>query len=155
LKTVVLGIGNLLLGDEGAGIHALRLLESHWEHNKAPVEFIDGGTLSFTLAEIIQDADNLIIIDAAELNDEPGRVMVYENEGMDDFVSNGKCSSVHEVSISELMDIARLTGNLPTRRALVGIQPRDIDWSETPSPPVARGIQQACEHAVTLLEAWH
>jgi hydrogenase maturation protease len=155
LKTVVLGIGNMLLGDEGAGIHALKLLESHWDHNRAPVEFVDGGTLSFTLAEIIQDADNLIIIDAAELNDAPGRVMVYENEGMDDFVSNGKCSSVHEVSISELMDIARLTGNLPKRRALVGIQPRDIDWSETPSPPVAQGIQQACKYVATLLEAWH
>jgi hydrogenase maturation protease len=152
---VVLGIGNMLLGDEGAGIHALKLLESHWDHSKAPVEFIDGGTLSFTLAEIIQDADNLIIIDAAELNDEPGRVLVYENKSMDEFVSNGKCSSVHEVSIAELMDIARLTDSLPKRRALVGIQPRDMDWSETPSPPVARGIEQACAQAATLLEAWH
>lgn len=155
MKTVVLGIGNTLLGDEGAGIHALKLLESRWDQSIAQVDFIDGGTLSFTLTELIQDADNLIIIDAAELSNDPGSVAVYENEAMDDFVTNGKCSSVHEVSISELMDIARLTESLPSRRALIGIQPRDVDWSHDPSPPVAKGIDLASQQAATLLEAWH
>lgn len=155
MKTVVLGIGNTLLGDEGAGIHALRQLEHHWDPTRAPVEFIDGGTLSFTLTELIQDADQLIIIDAAELNEAPGSVQTYEDEAMDHFVRSGPCSSVHEVSISELMDIARLTDSLPERRALIGIQPRNVDWSHEPSAPVARGIEQACLRANALLEAWH
>jgi hydrogenase maturation protease len=53
------------------------------------------------------------------------------------------------------MDIARLTDSLPKRRALIGIQPRDVDWSHDPSPPVAEGIHLASQRAVTLLEAWH
>lgn len=154
MKTIVLGLGNTLLGDDGAGIHALKQLADTWSVDQSDVSFVDGGTLSFTLTDVIEGADNLIVIDAAQLNAVPGTVMVFENEAMDDFVTNGKCSSVHEVSLAELLDIARLIDCLPTRRALIGIQPQNIDWAEHPSKLVAQAIPHACQQAKTLLEAW-
>ena len=69
--TLILGIGNTLLSDEGVGVHALRYLAEH--HRLPPqVELLDGGTLSFTLAGPIARADGLIVVDAARLDAEPG-----------------------------------------------------------------------------------
>ena len=70
-KTLVLGLGNTLLGDEGAGVYAIRALQDR-HAGLADVEFLDGGTLSFTLAGPIEEAGNLIVIDAAQLQDRPG-----------------------------------------------------------------------------------
>lgn len=158
MKTIVLGLGNTLLGDDGVGIHALRRVEQDWASGNVPaandVSFVDGGTLSFTLTEILHEADRLIVIDAAQLHAEPGTVRVFENEVMDDYVGRGKYSSVHEVSLAELFDMARLTDSLPAQRALVGIQPRDVDWAEQPSGPVSAAIPLACRQVHQLLETW-
>lgn len=155
MKTLVLGLGNTLLGDDGAGIYAIRQLEQQWPNDDGKVEFVDGGTLSFTLTELIQDADQLIVIDAAQLNEKPGSVHVFEDHDMDQFVRNGKFASVHEVSLAELMDIARLTDRLPARRALIGIQPQLVDWADKPTPEILEGINVACNKTHSLLEAWH
>jgi hydrogenase maturation protease len=159
MKTIVLGLGNTLLGDDGVGIHALRKVKQEWEKDNTDsnvtVSFVDGGTLSFTLTEILHEADNLIVIDAAQLNSDPGTVRIFENEVMDEFVGRGKYSSVHEVSLAELFDMARLIETLPVKRALVGIQPQEVDWAERPSPCVSAAIPLACQQVCSLLEAWH
>ena len=73
-NTLVLGIGNRLLADEGVGVHAVELLAS--EHPDLPgISCIDGGTLSFTLADTIAAHDNLIVVDAARFGGAPGMVV--------------------------------------------------------------------------------
>ena len=152
-KTLVLGIGNALLQDEGAGIHVIRMLAEHTA-GRDDIELMDGGTLSFTLAGAIEEADQLIAIDAAHLGDAPGATRVFEGEQMDAFVGGNRKRSVHEVSLVDLLMIARLADHLPERRALIGIQPKDVDWGEQPSPAVAAAIPLACSHALQLIEAW-
>ncbi|MBT3348342.1 MAG: hydrogenase maturation protease, partial [Thiotrichales bacterium] len=61
-KILVLGLGNTLLGDEGVGVRVVELLKERGEYDN--VEFMDGGTLSFSLAGAIADSDQLIVIDA-------------------------------------------------------------------------------------------
>ena len=153
-KTLILGIGNVLLRDEGAGIHAIRMLAEQVAH-RDDIELMDGGTLSFTLAGAIEDAEQLIVIDAAQYDGEPGTTKVFIGEQMDAFVGGNRKRSVHEVSLIDLLMIARLAGQLPQQRALIGIQPRDIDWGETPTPPVAAAIQEACDQALQLVKEWH
>lgn len=151
--TLVLGIGNLLLTDEGAGIHVLRHLIEHYP-GLPGVEYLDGGTLSFTLAAAIEDADHLIVIDAAQLHAPPGTVRCFEGEIMDRQLGNAKLS-VHEVGLVDLMDIVRLADRLPQRRALVGIQPATIaEWGEHPSPAVAAAVPQAAAEVVRLIDTW-
>jgi len=152
-KTLILGIGNTLLRDEGAGVHAIRMLAEQVA-GRDDIELMDGGTLSFTLAGAIEDAQQLIVIDAAQLGGDPGSTRVFEGEQMDTFVGGERKRSVHEVSLIDLLMIARLAEHLPQRRALIGIQPHDIDWGEQPSASVAAAIPQACNHALQLIEGW-
>jgi hydrogenase maturation protease len=152
-KTLILGIGNSLLRDEGAGVHAVRMLAQQ-TIGRDDIELMDGGTLSFTLAAAIEDADQLIVIDAAQLGGAPGTTQVFEGAAMDSFVGGNRKRSVHEVSLVDLLMIARLADHLPQRRALIGIQPQELDWGEQPSAAVAAAIPQACNHALQLVDAW-
>ncbi len=151
--TLVLGVGNILLNDEGAGIHVIHYLRR--QHLLLPgVTCLDGGTLSFTLANSIAESDNLIVVDAAELAAEPGTVRTFLNAAMDRMLGTGR-RSAHAVSLKDLLDIARLTGSLPLRRALVGIQPQAFGWGEQLSQAVAYAIPQAAQQVLVLIRSWH
>ena len=152
-KTLILGIGNTLLSDEGIGIHVLNHLQQNTTLN-GNVEYMDGGTLSFTLADPIQQCDQLIVVDASELGQQPGFVQVFENADMDHFVTSGNKKSVHEVGLADVMSISLLSDSLPAKRALVGIQPQTIDWGDDPTPAVQQAIPEACKQIEALVERW-
>ncbi len=151
--TLILGVGNTLLTDEGAGIHALNHLELLYPDSPY-LTFLDGGTLSFTLAAYIEECNNLIVFDAAELNQPAGSVRAFVGAEMDEFLGRSR-RSAHEVALLDLIDIARLTGHLPKHRALIGIQPESIKWGTEPSDVVRAGIDKARDEAVSLIEQWH
>jgi hydrogenase maturation protease len=150
--TLILGIGNTLLTDEGAGIHALNYLQSEYSHIPN-LTFIDGGTLSFTLAVWIEDCTNLIVFDATELHQPAGTVNVFVGEAMDKFLGTTK-RSAHEVGLIDLMDIARLTDHLPQNRALIGIQPDKMNWGMKPTVSVQNALDEAINEAVKLITKW-
>jgi hydrogenase maturation protease len=149
---LILGIGNTLLSDEGAGVHALEYLRTRYPGIPG-VHYLDGGTLSFTLAGEIEDADNLIVIDAAQLEAPPGTVRCMTGKDMDRFLGQGK-RSVHEVGLLDLMDIARLTDAFPRHHALIGIQPDTFGWGEAPSPSVSEAFPEVAVQALGLIEQW-
>jgi hydrogenase maturation protease len=151
-NTLILGIGNTLLSDEGVGIHMLDYMRRHYPE-LAGVEYLDGGTLSFTLAAWIEEADNLIVVDAAELDSIPGTVRVFPGEEMDRFAGKTK-RSVHEVSLGDLLAIAHLTDALPAKRALVAIQPEEIDWGQCLSNRVKQALPVAGRSISDLLQQW-
>jgi len=151
-NTLILGIGNTLLSDEGAGIHAMYQLQSDYPDIPNLV-FIDGGTLSFTLALYLQDCSNVIVLDAAELNAPPGTVRTMVGAEMDAFLGAAR-RSPHEVGLLDLFDIARLTDSLPENRALIGIQPRSIEWGMNPTPPVGAALTEMVDEAVKQLNRW-
>jgi hydrogenase maturation protease len=153
MKMLVLGIGNTLLTDEGIGIHVLQALEPELA-NWPDVTLLDGGTLSFTLAGPIEDADALIVVDAANINKQPGEWVLLKGEEMDAFLMSNRKSTVHEVGLTDLRAIALLAGHWPDRRAMLAIQPDVIDWGELPTPAVAAAIPPACAAIVEQLQAW-
>ena len=85
-------------------------------------------------------------VDAAALGAAPGSLRVFEGEAMDRQVSL-PAKSVHEVSLADLMDMVRLTGRLPERRALIGIEPAVIDWCDGLTPAVAAAVPAALRPA--------
>ncbi|MBI5462728.1 MAG: HyaD/HybD family hydrogenase maturation endopeptidase [Gammaproteobacteria bacterium] len=152
-SVLVLGLGNTLLCDEGAGVHVIRYLQEH--HSDIPdVEYLDGGTLSFALAGPIEDVDGLIVIDAAELGAEAGAIRCFQNQAMDTFVGSNRKRSVHEVSLLDLLAVAYLSDRLPARRALIGIQPHTVDWSDRPTEKIAEAIPQAGRQVLDILQEW-
>lgn len=150
--TLVLGIGNTLLSDEGVGIHVIEHLRDG-AADTSGLELLDGGTLSFTLAGAIGAHPRLVVVDAARLDGPPGSVAVFEGEAMDQRLRSG-LQSVHEVGLADLLDIARLTDTLPARRALVGIHPQSLDWGDEPSPPVAAAVPEAARIVLDLVARW-
>jgi len=148
---LVLGIGNSLLQDEGFAYHLLDRLnheKPHW-----PVKLLDGGTLSFSLVTSIEVSTHLIVIDAANFKQAPGTVKILLNDSIDTFLSKpGK--SVHEVSLSEIFDMARLTNSLPTQRAMIAVQPQEISWGENLTEQVQAALPIAVDEIEKILKNW-
>lgn len=151
-RTLVLGLGNTLLSDEGVGVHMLDHVKARWPSDE--VSFIDGGTMSFSLLGYVEEADAMLVIDAADLDEAPGTVRLIEDDAMDGFLACSRRRSVHEVGLSDLLDMARLSGHLPARRALLCIQPASVSLSDSLTAPVAAALEDATDQACGLLSRW-
>ena len=151
-RILVLGFGNVLLSDDGAGVQLLNRVRA--ELGEAAADFVDAGTLSFSLLAYVEASSSMLVFDAAELGLAPGAVRLFEGTAMDRFLASSRRRTVHEVGLIDLLDMARLQGCLPHRRALLCIQPERIDWSETLSAPVAERLPEAARQANALLRRW-
>jgi len=149
---LVLAIGNTLLTDDGVGAKVVEYLERN-DELPADVRLIDGGTLSFSLAAELDDLAGLIVVDASRFRSPPGSFRCFINAEVDAQLQGGG-RSVHEVGLSDLLDIARLTGQLPERTALVGIEPADTDWGEELSPAVQAAVPEAAALVTGLIDDW-
>jgi hydrogenase maturation protease len=147
----VVGIGNNLLQDDGAGIHALRHYEVH--HAEPDVCCLDAGTVGLALMDRLSNLEGLVAIDAMRLGKPPGTITVLEGEDMDRHLRNHH-GSVHELGLSDILDALRLCDDLPPKRALVGIEPGQMDWGTQPTRSVAAAIPAATAKIRDLLRHW-
>lgn len=150
IDTLIIGIGNSLLTDDGAGVHVIERLQQ--ADLPAGVELVDGGTLGFALLEMVESARRLIVVDAAQLDAEPGTVQSFRNQDMDIYLTSRKRSSVHEVNLLDIMSAAKFRGLMPRDYALVGIQPACIDWGSEPTAAVARGVAEATRVVMDMID---
>ncbi len=148
----VVGIGNNLLQDDGAGIHALHHFEAH--HADSGVCCLDAGTVGLALMDRLANLHGLVALDAMRLGKPPGTVTVLEGEEMDRHLRNHH-GSVHELGLSDILDALRLCGDLPANRALVGIEPESMDWGTEPTPRIADAIPSATARVRDLVLSWH
>ena len=147
----IVGIGNNLLSDDGAGIHVLESIAG--DNPDDDLACIDGGTVGLALLDRLSNLHGLVALDAMILGKEPGTVTVLEGEAMDAHLRN-QHGSVHEVGLSDLMDALRLSGQLPENRALIGIEPEDMDWGTEPTATVAAAIPEAAALTQDLVREW-
>jgi hydrogenase maturation protease len=138
-STLVLGIGNILLRDEGAGIHVVRKLE---EEHFGSADLMDGGTGGFHLLGYFQEYKSVIIIDAS-LDEYPaGHVRVLHPKYAKDFPVQ---LSAHEIGLKDLMDSAFLLGNMP-EISLIAISVKDFqEMGMELSPEVSKAIPLAVQ----------
>ena len=119
---VILGLGNVLLGDEGVGIHLIRELQRDGD---LPAEVVDGGTLGLELLSVVAEADALILVDAADFAQAPGSIAVFRDDVLQARLA--RHVSPHQAGAGDLLAVGRLTGQLPARVALVGVQPESLE----------------------------
>ena len=124
MDILVLGIGNVLLTDEGIGVRALNELERRYTFPEN-VELLDGGTAGIELLRHIRNRDYLIIIDAMKFNQEPGTVTRVE--GNDVPAAFRTRISPHQLGLSDLLAAAMLTDELPPNLVLFGVEPENLD----------------------------
>ncbi|PJB05630.1 MAG: peptidase M52, partial [Hydrogenophilales bacterium CG_4_9_14_3_um_filter_63_34] len=97
----------------------------------------------------------LIVVDAANIQGEPGDWKLLEGDAVDTFLLGNRKSTVHEVGLSDLRAIAILAGHWPERRAMLAIQPQAVDWGEQPTAAVATAIAPVCAAILQLLRSWN
>ena len=139
---LVLGVGNVLLRDEGVGVAVVRGLVETGEL-PAGTQVVDGGTLGLDLLPMIGAAGSLVMVDAVNLGRAPGSVAVLRGDALHGALANHV--SPHQVGVGDLIAVARLTGTLPERVALVGIQPGAVEVGLDLTPAVAAAIPLAMQ----------
>jgi hydrogenase maturation protease len=124
VNILVLGIGNLLLQDEGAGVRAVEEFERRYEIPLG-VELLDGGTSGIELLQYIQGKDCLILIDVVKSGNPPGTFIRLEGENVPALFQ--KKISPHQLGLSDLLATAQLIDRMPKRVVLIGIEPKSIE----------------------------
>lgn len=134
----VLGVGNILLKDEGIGCHVVQALE---RIPLTDVKVVDGGTCP-DVVQFLEDADKLIVVDAAKGGGMPGQVYRFH---LDDITLERKqFLSLHDMS---LVDNLMLTGFLRNiaETVIIGVEPKEIGWGLELSPELQEKIPQIVE----------
>lgn len=148
-KALVLGIGNLLLKDEGLGVRVVELFKRDYSFGPE-VTCLDGGTSGMGLLTYIQDYTHIIIIDAVRAEGAPGTVLSIPGEKLNSLPTL-KSSSAHQIGVKDLLEIARFQGLSP-ELALVGIIPRDISAGLELTPEAEKAVPLAAEAIRAELE---
>jgi hydrogenase maturation protease len=146
---LILGVGNVLLSDEGAGIKALHLLESRYLF-PPQVELLDGGTSGLELLPALDHRSHVFIIDAVHQKDlPPGGVIRVDLSQSPAFLRQK--ISPHQLGLSDVLAVAEMSGNLPPFMVLLGIQPLNLDTGLELSKPVRNGLEQIIESLLNAL----
>jgi len=140
---LVLGVGNVLLRDDGAGLLVLAELERDAAHWAGQVEFLDGGTQGLALLDRIAGRRVLLVLDAVALGAEPGTVHVLRGWSH----AGERASTAHESNVAELLQASTLLGECPEQVTVIGIEPARIETGIGVSDAVAKAVGEAVEAA--------
>ena len=140
-KTMILGVGNLLLRDEGVGVHAAVNLQGFPLPEN--IEVVEGGTDGFKLFHLIMEADRLIVVDCVKGGGEPASIYRFEIDDFDHFPDVYK-TSVHQISITEVINLSG-TMRTPPRTTIIGVEPDEISMSMELSPSVQAKLPKVLE----------
>src|SRR4030043_1704816 len=140
-KIVILGIGNILLSDEGIGVHvANQLFKRALPEN---VSVVEGGTDGFRLLNVITEADRLIVIDAVRGGANPGSIYRFDIDDVRNCPSGFK-TSVHQIGILEVIDLSELIGKKP-HTTIMGIEPKSLEMGMELTPEIKSKIPRIIE----------
>jgi len=149
LRVAILGLGNLLLGDEGFGVHALRYLEGEIPPD---VALIDGGTRGLYLYPFLEGVTHLIILDVVRLRRPPGTVITLGREEL-----NGAIVpkiSAHDVALPDLLALLEMGGGGPRDIRLVGVVPGEFGARVGLSEEVRAALPKVKEEVLSILRQW-
>ena len=142
-KIGVLGIGNLIVGDEGFGVHAVRYLEENYDFPDS-VLIKDGGTAGIYMSPFLEECDPVLVIDVVDIEAEPGSMHYYSN----DDVKAGKIStrmSPHQLGLLEILEICKLRDAAPETLEFYCVVPKKLDTSTELSDVVAPRVKEISE----------
>lgn len=151
--TLVLGIGNLLWGDDGFGVTAATRLAGH-PGLPAGVAVVDGGTQGLYLLPLVQEAENLLVLDSVDFGAPPGTVTVLRDDDIPRFFGQ-RPLSLHQTAFTDVLFAAELTAARPGRITLIGAQYENLDlWGGSLTAPLVAALDPVVELALAELSAW-
>jgi len=149
-STLVLAVGNPLRGDDGIGAAVIEALQLH--PLPRAVTLLDGGTSGLETTLQLQGYDRAIIVDAADLGEEPGawRCITLDDVPIPEQLLNS-ISTVHNAGLAEALHLGRALNILPGKIWIYAVQPAEIGWEPGLSPAVCQAIPQVCTEILALL----
>lgn len=147
---VVLGIGSLIHGDDGLGVHAIELLRRDPRIPEG-VRLIDGGTSSLELLVDISDSTHLLLLDAVDVGEAPGALI---RMGGKELKGLPGAASVHQIGLADLLATLPLVSTRPREIVLLGVQPLTTDWGTSLSTKVNAAMRLLVDAVVQQLHVW-
>jgi hydrogenase maturation protease len=149
--TVVIGLGNPLMGDDGLGLAALALLHDHWTFDP-PLTLVDGGTWGLTLLPTIEDAARVLLLDAINVGAAPGAPVLLQRADLPRVLATKL--SPHQIDLREVLALAEWRGTLPETIVAIGLQPAAVEMRTTLSAPLTASLPDMVERALAQLATW-
>lgn len=151
MKTLLLGIGNILMNDDAAGVLVVQNLAAQFSF---PDELIllDGGTLGLDLLPHLEGIDRLLVVDAVETGGSVGTII--RMTGDDIPLALATKVSPHQMGLKDLLLVADLQGYAPKEMVLWGVQPGSIEMDIELSPEVAKAVETLQEKVLEELAGW-
>lgn len=149
-RTVVIGLGSPIMGDDGVGLAALAHLREDWQLDG--VDLVDGGTWGLALLPAIEDADRLVLVDAIAAHGAPGDIIELTRDRLPIYLS--RKLSPHQVDMRDTLAVAALRGTLPDEIVAIGVQPERVELGVDLSPVVAGALDALVAAVVRQLESW-
>jgi len=150
LDTVVIGVGNTILSDEGVGVHAARLLQSD-PRVPAGVTILDGGTIGIELVPYASDASRVLLLDAMNSGSAPGTLARMMGK---DLLGTTGGWSAHQLGVADLIAALFLVSTNPQDIVVLGVQPANTDWGTSLSPEVQASLVPLVDAALAQLQLW-
>lgn len=152
MKASVIGLGNILLKDEGIGVHAVNAIKEGYTFSPE-VEIIDGGTLGLDLLHFFEGRDRVLIVDAVDFRKDPGYIGVIEDDNIPSTLFAKL--SVHHIGLSDVLFAAKLLDITPSKLRLIGIQPQSLDVGLTMTECVSGKMNQLIDLIIQTLKEWN
>jgi hydrogenase maturation protease len=134
---LVLGLGNPLCQDDGAGVVAITRMLERWSPGPG-MKMLEGGTLGLWLLPLIESYRNVVLVDAIRADAEPGTLVRIDGEEVARAAAHRL--SVHQVGVGDLMDAAQIRGTLPPKLTLLGVVPENVSLGLGLTPRVERAL---------------
>ena len=150
MRIVVLGVGNILLSDEGVGVRALERLKRDYRL-PSEVEAVDGGTSGMELLEFLACADHLVIVDAVRSGKPPGTIIRVSGDDVPKLFRTGL--SPHQIGLSDVLAALALIGEQPGSTTIVGVEPASLDIGMALSTQVDALLPELAERLAGELRA--
>lgn len=150
-RTVVIGLGNTIMGDDGVGLAALDMLRRRWLVPPS-LQLVDGGTWGLNLLPVLESADRVLFLDAIDLGAPPGTLIELRDEQIPSYLAVKL--SPHQIDLREVLALTRFRGTTPGELIALGLQPLHVELSTDLSPVVGRNIVRLVETAVERLARW-
>jgi hydrogenase maturation protease len=150
-RRVVLGLGNLPLGDESMGVQALQYLESRFGR-KSEIEWIDGGGPGMNLLPLIESCSHLLAVDAIDAGQPPGTVIELGPRQL--LGVDRRSLSEHQVRFQNVLGLAMLLGRAPANFLLIGLQPETMEPGTALSDSVLSAVPALAARVNAVTEEW-
>lgn len=148
---IVLGVGNILLTDEGLGVHVVQQLEREYRFSPA-IAIIDGGTMGMELLSYMRGMTKLLLIDAIHGGEAVGTVYEFPHQEAEHYFTGN--ISVHEVGMQDILRIRALQEDPLEDATVIGIEPESLEIGLEPTETVKKALPEVITRVIKQLEAW-